>query len=69
MIGRKRTYEEACEDQKSSEPQRVTANAEPQEQVFSKHLLQIYYGNVVKTICPFSLHSHYLHYFCIKNKK
>eukprot|EP00486_Rosalina_sp_Unknown_P004678 CAMPEP_0201571892 /NCGR_PEP_ID=MMETSP0190_2-20130828/14880_1 /ASSEMBLY_ACC=CAM_ASM_000263 /TAXON_ID=37353 /ORGANISM="Rosalina sp." /LENGTH=56 /DNA_ID=CAMNT_0047997047 /DNA_START=36 /DNA_END=203 /DNA_ORIENTATION=+ len=47
MIGRKRTYEEACEDQKSSEQQqKAVAKAQPQEQVFSKHLLQIYYDRL-----------------------
>ena len=46
MIGRKRTYEEACEDHKEIDPPKVTTNTittQPQ-QTFSKQLLQIYYG-------------------------
>ena len=54
MIGRKRTYEEACEDQKSGEKQQQQI----QEQVFSKHLLQIYYGKYCIDIFSFLLHSH-----------
>lgn len=56
MIGRKRTYEEACEDQKSAGKQQQQQQI--QEQVFSKHLLQIYYGKYCIHLFSFLLHSH-----------
>eukprot|EP01084_Bolivina_argentea_P060826 111128_1 len=45
MAGRKRTYEEACEDSKPPQPQPVAPQS-TQEQVFSKQLLQIYYDRL-----------------------
>eukprot|EP00484_Ammonia_sp_Unknown_P026127 CAMPEP_0197046508 /NCGR_PEP_ID=MMETSP1384-20130603/22218_1 /TAXON_ID=29189 /ORGANISM="Ammonia sp." /LENGTH=460 /DNA_ID=CAMNT_0042478323 /DNA_START=86 /DNA_END=1465 /DNA_ORIENTATION=- len=68
VSGRKRAYEEISEDHKEAQPEPVAdkenqiqqqAAQQPQEQIFSKHLLQIYYDRLF----PYQDMFHWLSYF------
>lgn len=64
MLGRKRTYEEACEDQKAAE-ETIRINDNNINEVFSKNLLQIYYGMcVLLLLCECKKIKKYIYIMC-----